>query len=99
MNNIIRGTTPTISITFNATNPADIVNASLNVGLISRDLSTAQINGRALTWTLTQEETLTLQVGNTIKIVCVWVTRDGTRGQSYTGFAKVDATPVNEVME
>lgn len=69
MGTITRGTTPTITYTFKVVNPTEITVAELTIKqgdetLIERSLDTATVVStdqlRALEWTLTQAETLSL---------------------------------------
>lgn len=84
-NNIIKGTTPTITYTFDIIRVSDIRTAVLTIKrsgaiMIERDLTTASIGVDKLSWTLTQAETLTID-GNA-SVMLNWVTADGTRGAS-----------------
>ena len=82
---IIKGTTPTITYTFDVVRVSDIRTAVLTIkrsGVVTveRDLTTASIGVDKLSWTLTQEETLSVD-GNAA-VMLNWVTADGTRGAS-----------------
>lgn len=85
MAEIIRGTTPTIKYTFNTVDVDDITKAVLtikkcNAIVIERDLTTGTKGDNDITWTFTQEETLSID-GNA-EAMLNWVTADGTRGAS-----------------
>lgn len=85
MNNIIKGTTPTISYTFDIVHVSDITKAILTIKRsgeirVERDLTTASVGADKLSWTLTQAETLSVD-GNA-SVMLNWVTQDGTRGAS-----------------
>lgn len=86
MTEIIIGTTPTITYNFKVVSPSDFRDCILTIKcngqiLIEKTLSDAEIGTDSVSWTLTQEETLSLgtRVG---KMMCNWVTNSGTRGAS-----------------
>lgn len=86
MAQIIRGTTPTFVFTFSKVSVADIVTAILTVKqsgeiLIEKELSSATIGEKTLSWELTQEECLALNYGRST-VMINWLTQDGTRGAS-----------------
>lgn len=86
MTKIIIGTTPTITYTFKVVPVDSIVTAVLTikergVNIIEKDLSDATIGENTLSWTLTQEETLSIGV-KSASIMLNWLTADGTRGAS-----------------
>lgn len=83
---IIKGTTPTIRYTFKVVDPSDISVAYLtikvgNSAVIERDLTTATVEANALSWILTQVETLGIQ-GRKITTQINWRTTSGIRGAS-----------------
>lgn len=85
MDKIIRGTTPTFIYTFNSVTVANIAVAYLTVKqgdeiLIEKDLTDATVGQKALSWTFTQAETLSM--GDVIKVMLNWRLSDGTRGAS-----------------
>lgn len=84
---IIIGTTPTIKYKFNEIDPATITAAYLTIKrddeiLLKLPLSSADREDDALSWTLTQAQTLTVGSG-TAKAMLNWKTEDGTRGASH----------------
>lgn len=86
MAQIIRGTTPTIEYTFKKVAVSDITTAIFTVKqhgevLIERDLTTADVSEDSISWMLSQEECLTLELGRAALMVN-WLTGDGTRGAS-----------------
>ena len=86
MTKIIIGTTPTITYTFKVVPVDSIVTAVLTikergVDIIEKDLSDATVGQDTLSWTLTQEETLSIGV-KSASIMLNWLTADGTRGAS-----------------
>lgn len=86
MTEIIIGTTPTITYKFKIVSPSDFRACILTIKcngqiLIEKTLSDAEIGTDSVSWTLTQSETLSLGT-KTAKMMCNWVTRDGTRGAS-----------------
>ena len=82
MTAIIRGTTPTIKYTFSVVDPADFSEAILTIKdsrkqeKLRKTLDTATVGTDYVEWTLTQEETLSLGVGNAE--VQVRAIKDGT---------------------
>ena len=83
MNNIIRGTTPTIKYTFNDIDVSNITAAYLTIKAktdIEKDLATASVETDSISWKLTQAETLAF--GDSISIMLNWILQDGTRGAS-----------------
>ena len=82
---IIRGTTPTLKYTFSVITTADLTDAYLTVKkggavVVTKDLTAATVEQKALSWTLTQEETLS--VSGSAEIMLNWKAQDGTRGAS-----------------
>ena len=87
MTAIIRGTTPTLKYTFNDVQVTNITTAYQTIKIdnepthnIEKDLSTATVEAKAISWKLTQTETLSF--GNNINVMLNWKMSDGTRGAS-----------------
>lgn len=85
MDEIIKGTTPTIVYSFSKISVSDIVEAILTVKkngtvVIEKDLESASVGEDSLSWTLTQAESLS--VSNSAEIMINWKLGDGTRGAS-----------------
>ena len=87
MASIIRGTTPTLQYTFNDVTVANITSAYLTIKVdntaehdIEKDLSSATVAQKSISWTLTQAETLSF--GTNISVMINWKLQDGTRGAS-----------------
>lgn len=83
---IIRGTTPTIQFTFSQIDPTDIVTAYLvikqdGVAMITKPLTEATVDGNAVSFVLSQEETLGLR-RRSGTIVLDWKAANGVRGRS-----------------
>ena len=100
MEEIIRGTTPTITYTFSVVNVADITTAYLTIkhsaGMLTKTLSDATVEENSLVWTLSQEDTLSMN-----KIVSIMINfklADGTRGASDEDSIKMIRNHVNEVI-
>lgn len=82
---IALGTTPTVLIELNEVNPQDFVIADLTIKrgkdiILTRHIDTATINGKEISWKLTQKETLDFSVSTSYRVMCNWVMSDGTRG-------------------
>lgn len=82
---IIVGTTPTITYTFKIVQVSDIAAAFLTIKergtiVIEKTLSDAIVGENSLSWTLTQQETLSMKSPCTMMLN--WKTADGTRGAS-----------------
>lgn len=102
MAQIIRGTTPTIQFTFNYV-PVENINAAVLtikqscVEKVEKDITAATVGEKTLSWTLTQEESLSLATG-VCKIQCNWVLADGTRGASDNNTVEILPNQKNEVI-
>lgn len=86
MTQIVIGTTPTITYKFKIVSPSDFRACILTIKcngqiLIEKTLSDAEIGTDSVSWTLSQAETLSLGT-RVAKMMCNWVTADGTRGAS-----------------
>jgi hypothetical protein len=86
MTRIIIGTTPTITYTFKVVPVSSIVKAVLTVkergvNIIEKTLSDATVGEDTLSWTLTQEETLSIGA-KSASMMLNWKLADGTRGAS-----------------
>lgn len=78
---IIRGTTPTIRFKFKTVDPADIVVAYLNIWQttdsgIEKDIEQAEVGEDYIQWSLSQEETLSLDPDLTGNYECRYRTED-----------------------
>lgn len=86
MTRIIIGTTPTITYKFKVVPVSSIVKAVLTikergVNIIEKTLSDATVGEDTLSWTLTQEETLSIGA-KSASMMLNWKLADGTRGAS-----------------
>lgn len=102
MISIIKGTTPTIKYTFEVINPSDIVTAVLTIkscGIITitKTLEDATVGETDISWTLTQEETLSITTGQA-RIMLNWVTNSSTRGASEETAINIVQNQVQEVL-
>ena len=102
MTRIIIGTTPTITYTFKVVPVSSIVKAVLTVkergvNIIEKDLSDATVGEDTLSWTLSQEETLSIGV-KSASIMLNWLTADGTRGASREEIINGMNNHIREVM-
>lgn len=102
MAQIIRGTTPTIQYTFNSVTVANITHAYLTIKqggvlLAQRDLTTATVGAKTISWTLTQAETLAPHNGQ-VSIMINWLLPDGTRGASAKTMVIIDGNHIEEVI-
>lgn len=102
MTTIVIGTTPTIIYKFNMVSPQDFVKAELTIEghdsiLLTKSMSDAEISDTQLSWKLSQSETLSLGTGSR-KMMCNWLTADGTRGASREESVNVVPNHINEVM-
>lgn len=97
------GTTPTIIYTFSLVDPADFSKATLTVMqndeiIIEKTLPDATVEEDNVSWTLTQAETLLLEVGGYGTIMLNWLTVDGVRGVGKTIQFIGDENHISEVM-
>lgn len=102
MANIIIGTTPTITYKFSIVSPADFRTCILTIKcngqiLIEKTLSDAEIGTDSVSWTLSQSETLSIGT-RVAKMMCNWVTQDGTRGASEITTIRGDTNHIPEVI-
>lgn len=86
MTQIIIGTTPTITYTFKTVSPTELSKAILTIKcagqvILEKTLADAVVGENSLSWTLTQQETLSLGT-RTAKMMLNWLTNSGTRGAS-----------------
>ena len=103
---IIRGTTPTISFTFNSFSVYDISAAYLvikqaNQTIIEKSIDSAwrDYENNKLSWYLDQEDTLLLSsIIKRALVVCDWVTSNGLRGRSVECWVDVGEPGKNEVI-
>lgn len=103
MEQLIKGTTPTIRYSFSTVTVSNIVVALLKVtqkGVqIQKNLTDAEVQAKALEWVLTQEDTLALKDNQYAMITLDWLLADGTRGAGNTAIIKVVPSGTNEVLE
>ena len=104
MNALIRGTTPTITFTFDSVDPANFADYCLTIKSVT-DLdtpiiqtSTATVGTGILSFTLTQAQTLALTAGDTVNVYCDWLTSGMVRGRSVVATCRVFETGKDEVM-
>lgn len=86
MAKVILGTTPTFKFRFSIVDVSNITTAIMTVKqdgvvVIEKTLSDATADTKALYWTLSQAETLSLKTG-LASVMLNWKTNDGTRGAS-----------------
>lgn len=106
MKKIIVGTTPTIKYTFSKVSTDTLAKAVLTVKqgrkiLIQKELADATVEEGAVSWRLTQRETLLINaVGEDAEAVMMlnWLTDMGVRGVSEKTVIKVEENHISEVM-
>ena len=99
---IIRGTTPTIQYNFNSVQVSNIAVAYLTIKqggtiVVEKDIATATTGEKSLSWTLTQEETLTIAAGQA-EAMLNWRLQDGTRGASVKNIVAINSNHIEEVI-
>lgn len=101
MASIIRGTTPTLIYKFKIVDVSEIIKAYLTIKqgsiLIEKSLNDAVPGTDTLSWTLTQEETLSIGTRQA-SIMLNWVTSDGTRGASGKSVLYIEDNHIEEVI-
>lgn len=102
MANIIRATTPTIKYTFKHVNVEDITVAYMTIMMgqevvVEKDLVQATVEEDALSWTLTQQETLSM-TGCRVSVMLNWKLSDGTRGASARTTLFMESNDKDEVI-
>lgn len=105
---IVIGTTPTIIFNnFQIVKVGEIKEAVLTIKqggmysravLIKRDLSTAEVTATEIAWTLTQEETLSLDPKAQASVCMNFLTETGLRGTSKAVNCYIEDNPLKEVM-
>lgn len=109
MNEIIRGTTPTITVTFPTVDVSTITAAFLTIksgrpphidkeAVVTKPLADATVGDNTISWTLTQTDTLALTAEEYVTVLCDWKVTDGTRGRSQAAVFSVSEAGVNEVI-
>ena len=103
MTEIVKGTTPTVTIRFptvdvNLIEAAYLVFRDNNNTIIEKPIADAEKADASLMWRLQQRETLRLNVGRTVTVYCDWRLQDGTRGRSKKAEFLVVETGKNEVI-
>jgi len=98
---IINGTTPTIQYVFKEVDVTKIVEAYLTIKsndrvALEKDLTTATVGEDFLAWTLTQQETLSLN--SRVSMMLNWLLDDGTRGASDKTTVLIDINYKDEVI-
>lgn len=99
---VIRGTTPTIRYTFSTINVSDITAAYMTIMmgtsvLMEKDLTQAVVDENSISWTLTQEESLSM-TENKVTAMLNWKLADGTRGASARTALFVEKNDKEEVI-
>lgn len=85
---VVRGTTPTFKYTFKKVDTEELTVAYITFKtcgrvILEKDMSTATVEEGAISWTLSQEETLSFPCCDDGFVVQLnWRTLDGTRGVS-----------------
>lgn len=100
---LVKGTTPTITITCPTIDVSliDVAYLIIKDGenvIVEKPISDATIDDNSLLWKMTQREALKLNVGRTVRIFCDWRLVDGTRGRSNISEYTVTETGKNEVI-
>lgn len=100
---LIRGTTPTIKITFSTVSVESIAVAYLTIKqndrtMIEKTLEDATTEEHAISWRLTQTETLGLLENVRAVICCDWRLADGTRGRSRIESSQIGEPGKDEVI-
>lgn len=100
---IIAGTTPTIEYTFSTVPVANITTAIFTIkqngqAVIEKTLADATIGEDKISWTLSQEDSLSLSLTKTTKAYLDYVLTDGTRGAGITQNVNISEAGINEVI-
>ena len=100
---IARGTTPTIRVAFSTVQTSDIIAAYLTfkqggLKIFDMDLASATVEEGAISWVVSQQNTLKLAENKFVDVYVDWKTSDGVRGQSKTASYKVTPAGKDEVI-
>lgn len=102
MNELVRGTTPTIRYTFPVVDTSKLTVAKLVIeqgeAKITKELAEGTVEEGYVEWTLTQSETLSLTPNINAVIKLDWKLQDGTRGIGHTQTVQVTSSAINEVI-
>ena len=98
---IVKGTTPTLQFTFDSIDPTTITTAILtikcrNTIVLRKELSEATVTSNAISWVLTQAETL--GINGLTEVVANWLTTGGVRGVSKRTDVRFTSNPIEEVI-
>lgn len=101
MAEVVMGTTPTITYKFKSVDVADITIAILTIKAgpvirIELDLNAASVGEDTISWTLTQEQTLSV-LGRS-EVMINWVTNQGLRGTSAKTMLLFTGNHISEVI-
>lgn len=99
---IIIGTTPTITYKFKIVSPTELEKAILTIKIagqviLEKTLADASVGEDTLSWTLTQEETLSIGTRSG-KMMLNWLTHSGKRGASEITTIRGDTNHIPEVI-
>jgi hypothetical protein len=102
MTQIIRGTTPTIIFTFAHVPVGNISTAVFTIKqygelIIEKDKTDSTVGEKTLSWSLSQEESLSLSEGF-CTIMLNWLLADGTRGASRENIVEIITNHILEVI-
>lgn len=100
-NEVTRGTTPTFICAFKTIDVDDLAVATLTmkrngVIYVKKELADAEKKSKALTWTLTQEDSL--KIRDEISVLVNWVTNSGLRGTSKEKIITIKHNHIEEVL-
>jgi hypothetical protein len=101
---LIRGTTPTVSVSYDLIYTEDITDARLvvkqcGIKVLELGKTRATDADNSLTWTLTQQETLQLKPGRIATVMVDWLLTDGTRGRSEELAFRVEDSGIEGVID
>lgn len=102
-NKIVQYSTPTIIINFPTVDTSAISEAYLvfkcaGATVLEKDLTSATVETKKISWRLTQNETKSFVVNTSVKVCCDWKLSDGTRGRSVETEYWIVETGKNEVI-
>lgn len=103
MADLIIGTTPTIKYDFNTVDVSDIVTAILSIKsegsiVVQKSLEEAAVSEASLSWTLTQQETLSFKPNQKARMMLNYKLSDGTRGASSETEINIRTNHITEVI-
>lgn len=101
---IVRGTTPTFIFTFSTTDVSTIQVAYLVIkqkgkAVIQLGFDMVDVGENTLSWTISQDDSLSLIPFESAEVYCDWLLESGIRGRSKVLVCTVEPAGMDEVIQ